>query len=195
MRDARATPTAAAFRRAMRPAALLLCSPALLAQTLSGLQLEPASASVGQPVRITARFDDADSPNCSLRVHFGDGQVQDFRINQSKDVPLVIQRRFDEPGRYTVMAEPKTALPMLKCLGKNQTATLEVVAAVAPAAAVTVPQCPPGWKLDAKSVDRKTGAYTCTAKVGAPLPAVKPACPAPLAYYENKLRGRLGCRA
>ena len=43
------------------------------AQSLSGLKLEPATARTGEPVRITATFDNADNPNCNARVHFGDG--------------------------------------------------------------------------------------------------------------------------
>ena len=178
------------------------------AQTLSGIKLEPASAKVGEPVRITGSFDNADSPNCNVRVHFGDGQTQDFKINQAKDVPLVASRSFDKPGQYTVMIEPKTALPMLKCAGKNLTASVTVVATApvaaaavtAPAAAsakavASVPQCPAGWKLVATSVNKKSGAFTCGAKIGAPLPATKLDCPAPLGYFENKFKGQLGCRA
>ena len=178
------------------------------AQTLSGIKLEPASVTVGAPVKITGSFDNAESPNCNVRVHFGDGQTQDFKINQAKDVPLVASRNYDKPGQYTVMIEPKTALPMLKCAGKNQTAIVSVVAAVpvaaapvpAPAAAgnnavASGPQCPAGWKLAAKSVNKKTGAFTCGAKIGAPLPAVKLDCTAPLGYFENKFKGQLGCRA
>ncbi|MEO5770783.1 MAG: hypothetical protein ABIQ29_01810 [Burkholderiaceae bacterium] len=169
------------------------------AQTLSGIQLEPVTVKVGEPVRITGRFDNAENPNCHVRLHFGDGQTQDFKINQAKDVPLVASRSFAAPGQYKVMLEPKTALPMFKCVGPNQTAMLTVVAA-APVpsggrAAATGPQCPPGWKLDAKSVNKKSGAYTCGAKIGAPLPSTKLECAAPLGYFENKFKGQLGCRA
>jgi hypothetical protein len=173
------------------------------AQTLSGIKLEPANAKVGEPVKITGTFENADNPNCHVRVHFGDGQTQDFKINQLKDVPLIATRAFDKPGQYKVMIEPKTALPMLKCVGKNQSAMLTVaapaaVAAAAPAGkamAAAAPACPAGWALNAKSVNKKTGAYTCGAKAGTALPASKPECPAPLGYFENKSKGQLGCRA
>ncbi len=181
-----------------------LISSGVVAQTLSGIQLEPATAQVGEPVRITARFDNAENPNCHVRVHFGDGQTQDVKINQAKDVPLVVARNYPAPGQYKVMVEPKTALPMMKCVGANQSAVLTVVAAASPAVAATAagakasagaPACPAGWKLNAKSVNKKSGAYTCTAKIGAPLPALKLECPAPLGYFENKFKGQLGCRA
>ena len=173
------------------------------AQTLSGIQLEPSRAKVGEPVRITGRFDNAENPNCNVRLHFGDGQTQDFKINQAKDLPLVATRVFAAPGQYKIMLEPKTALPMMKCVGSNQTAMLTVFAAATTVvaapfgvkAAAGVPQCPPGWKLDAKSVNKKSGAYTCGAKIGAPLPATKLDCAAPLGYFENKFKGQLGCRA
>jgi hypothetical protein len=179
-----------------------LCAGTAFAQTLSGLQLEPAQAKVGQPVKVTATFDNADNPNCNVRLHFGDGQTQDFKINQAKDVPLVTTRTYAKPGSYKLMAEGKTALPMLKCTGKNQVAVLKVeaeapvAAAVAPAAAAKAagPGCPEGWKLDAKSVNKKSGAFTCVAKAGTALPAAKLECLAPLGYFENKSRGHLGCR-
>ena len=56
------------------------------------------------------------------------------------------------------------------------------------------PACPEGWKLNAKSVVRKTGAYTCTAKAGTAVPDKKPACPGELTYFENGKKGLLGCR-
>ena len=180
-------------------AATMLFCVAAAAQTLSGIKLEPASAKAGEPVTITGTFTDADNPNCNVRVHFGDGQSQDFKINQAKDVPLVATRSYAKAGQYKVMIEPKTALPMLKCVGKNQTAMLTVVAplpAAAPMAhAAAAPSCPEGWKLDAKSVNKKSGAYTCSAKIGTPLPMARINCPAPLGYFENKSRGQLGCRA
>jgi hypothetical protein len=180
-------------------AASLFCHLAA-AQTLSGIKLEPANAKVGEPVRITGSFTNADSPNCSVRLHFGDGQSQDFKINQLKDVPLIATRSYDKPGRYRIMIEPKTALPMLKCVGGNQVATLTVeapvtVAAPAAKAAAAGPQCPDGWALDAKSVNKKSGAFTCRAKAGSALPGVRIECAAPLGYFENKSKGELGCRA
>jgi len=179
--------------------ASLLCNLAA-AQTLSGIKLEPASAKAGEPVKITGSFTNADNPNCNVRLHYGDGQSQDFKINQLKDVPLIATRSYDKPGKYTIMIEPKTALPMLKCVGKNQTATLTVVApvaAAAPAAKAMVagPQCPDGWALDNKSVNKKSGAFTCSAKAGTALPAIRLECAAPLGYFENKSKGQLGCRA
>ena len=171
------------------------------AQTLSGIKLEPASVKVGEPVKITGTFENADNPNCNARVHFGDGQTQDFKINQLKDVPMVTSRSYTKPGEYRVTIEPKTALPTLKCVGENQTATLVVlapapVAASAPVAnAPAAPaKCPAGWKLDTTSVNKKSGAFTCGAKIGAPLPAAKLDCAAPLGYFENKFKGQLGCR-
>ena len=181
-------------------AALLLATWALAAQaqTLSGIKLEPASVKAGEPVKITGSFDNADNPNCNVRVNFGDGQTQDFKINQLKDVPLVTTRSYAKAGEYKVMIEPKTALPILKCNGKNQTASLTVLAAApvvaAAPAAKAAAACPEGWKLDAKSVNKKTGAFTCSAKAGTALPAAKPECPAPLGYFENKSKGQYGCK-
>jgi len=169
------------------------------AQTLSAIKLEPPAAKAGEPVKITVDFTAAENPNCNVRLHFGDGATQDFKINQLKDVPLVASHTYAKAGDYKVMAEGKTALPMLKCVGKNQVAMLKVAAAATapaakPAMASAASKCPEGWKLDAKSVNKKTGAFTCSAKAGTAPPAAKLECTAPLGYFENKSKGQLGCR-
>ena len=48
------------------------------AQTLSGIQITPATVKAGEAVTITGSFENADNPNCNVRLHFGDGQTQDF---------------------------------------------------------------------------------------------------------------------
>jgi hypothetical protein len=174
------------------------------AQTLAGVTAEPANAKVGEPVTITATFDDASNPNCNARVHFGDGASHDFKINQAKDVPLVTRRTYAKPGMYTVRIEGKTALPTLKCVGKTKSATVKVAAVSAAALPTAVsaaaapgsgaPECPRGWALDAKSVNAKTGAFTCIAKAGTALPMTHADCPGTLTYFENKTRAQLGCR-
>jgi hypothetical protein len=164
------------------------------AQTISALKLEPAAAKAGEPVKITATFDNADTPNCNVRLYFGDGKSQDFKINQTKDVPLVTSYTYAKAGSYTLMVEGKTALPMLKCLGANQRATLKVAAAEAKPVDKAAAECPAGWSMDNKSLNKKTGAFTCKAKAGAALPTAKLDCPAPLGYFENKSKGLLGCR-
>ena len=180
-----------------------------LAQTLKSVKVEPAAAKVGEPVAVTAELDVSGGLNCGLRLHFGDGATQDAKINQQKDASYRVEHRYAKPGSYTVKAEPKTLMPVGKCLGKNQEAQVVVAAAVAvaaaPAPAVVAPvapakaaaagpACPAGWTLDAKSVSKKTGAYTCKAKAGTAAPADKLACPGSLGYYENTKKGQLGCR-
>ena len=56
------------------------------------------------------------------------------------------------------------------------------------------PSCPEGWKLDAKSVVKKTGAYACSAKAGTAIPDKKPVCPGELSYFENSKKGMFGCK-
>jgi hypothetical protein len=155
-------------------------------------------------VTITATFDDAANPNCNARVHFGDGASHDFKINQPKDVPLVTRRTYAKPGTYTVRVEGKTALPTLKCVGKTKSAVVKVAAAppappvpavgTAAAAPTGAPVCPSGWTLDAKSVNKKTGAFSCSAKAGTTLPIARLDCPGALTYFENKTKPQLGCR-
>jgi PKD domain len=177
-------------------AALAFAALPAAAQTLQSVKAEPASAKPGEPVTITAAFDISNGLNCNVRFHFGDGASQDQKVNQEKDANLSVQHSYAKPGSYTVKVQPRIAMPAFKCLGKDQTAVVTVAApAAAPAAAgPAAPSCPAGWALQAKSVNKKTGAYTCAAKAGTAAPAARPACPGSLTYFENTKKGQLGCR-
>ena len=180
-------------------AALLACTAfAAQAQTLTGAAMAPAEIKAGESSTLTAAFELKDNAvNCGVRVNFGDGSPEvNFKLNQAKDVPLVAAHTYAKAGTYTIKVEPRTKLPTLKCSGGDKSTSvkvLPVVMAAAPAAA-GAPACPEGWKLDKKSVVKKTGAFTCTAKAGTAAPAAKLACPGTLAYVENTKKGQIGCR-
>lgn len=196
-----------------------LALPALvLAQTLTGVTVEPAQITAGESVKVTVNFDVEGGINCGLRLHFGEGPTVDYKINQKKDVPLVVPRAYGRAGDFRIMAEPKTVGTLLKCNGRNQT-TLLKVAAAAPAPVASAPEakkaaapetkkaaakpaeaprkaasrCPDGWTLNKKSDDAKTGAFTCEAKPGTKV-ARRLSCPGDLTYFENSKKGMLGCR-
>jgi hypothetical protein len=166
------------------------------AQTIANVKVEPATAKPGEAVTVTAEFDNAANPNCNVRVHFGDGQSKDFKINQAKDLPLVARHSYAKAGKYNVRVEGKTALPTLKCVGATRSAALTVAAPPPPPPAVAAgqPACPTGFALDVKSMNKKTGAFTCSAKAGTALPAARLACPGTLNHFENKARAQVGCR-
>lgn len=176
------------------------------AQFVSSVKVEPAQIKTGESAKITVGFDVAGGINCGLRMHYGDGTTQDFKINQKKDVPLVTERVFAKGGDFEIRAEGKTMGLLAKCGGNTQSTMLKVAApavAAAPAPApapkaaaksAAGPQCPENWKLDSKSVSKKTGAYTCAAAAGTKPPAGKLECPGDLSYYENAKKGRMGCR-
>ena len=181
--------------------ALSLAATGLSAQTLKGIKLDVAQAQVGQNVTATVALESPLAPNCGLRVRWGDGAVTERKINDAKEMPFVTSHAYAKPGDYSVVADPGKVGGSLGCVGKKASAMLKVVAPPpAPAAAASAPKlaagpsCPEGWKLNAKSVVRKTGAYTCTAKAGTAVPDKKPACPGELTYFENGKKGLLGCR-
>ena len=161
------------------------------AQTITTVSVEPATAKIGEPVKITVNFDKADAFACNVRVYYGDGGKKDHKINQDKDVPKIVSHTYTKAGSYTVKAEGKTDLPLPKCSGVTRSAVVNV-AALAPAAG---PACPAGWTLVAKSVSKKSGAFTCSARAGTELPTAKLSCPAALGYFENRAKGQLGCQA
>lgn len=202
------------IKKTLLAAALGVALPAVAyAQFVTGIKLEPAQIQAGQDTRITVSFDKP-MPNCGLRLHFGDGVTQDYKINQAKDVPLVVTHKYAQAGDFRVMAEPKTQGLVGACGHKNTEVFLKVAAAAAAApaaapaapakaaaapakaapAAKAAPECPSGWTLDKASV-RKNGAYTCKAKAGTALPQARAACPGDLTYFENEKKGVLGCRS
>ena len=109
----------------------------------------------------------------------------------------MVDRVFVKGGDFEIRAEGRTQGLLPKCGGQTQMTVLKVaapVAAPAPAAkSAAGPQCPDGWRLDRKSVSKKTGAFTCTAKAGTQPPAGKLECPGELGYFENAKKGRMGC--
>ncbi len=184
------------------------------AQTLSGLKIEPAAPKVGEVVKITLDFSNADTPNCGMKIVFGDGGATEAKINQAKDVPYVLSHTYAKPGNYTVIAEPKRSGSVLKCAGKNINKAITVVAvpiaatATAATAAASMPAasaakvmpakattpCPEGWSLAKPGVSKKTQSFTCSAKAGTKIPEPKVACPGDLTYFDNSKKGQLGCR-
>lgn len=193
----------------------ILAASALLAigaqaQTLNGLKIEPAAPKVGEAVKITLDFTNADTPNCGMKIVFGDGGASEAKINQAKDVPYVLSHTYAKAGSYTVIAEPKRSGSALKCAGKNinKVITVAAVAAAAPAVAAAMPAasaakampakattpCPEGWSLAKPGVSKKTQSFTCTAKAGTKIPEPKVMCPGDLTYFDNSKKGQLGCR-
>ena len=190
-------------------AASALLAMSAQAQTLSGLKVEPAAPKVGEAVKITLDFTNADTPNCGMTIKTGDGRVEEAKINQAKDVPYVLTHTYAKAGNFTVIAEPKRSGSALKCAGKNIDKVVAVTAAAvvaapapvaaapvaaAPAAAKPAALCPEGWKIAKPGQNAKTKAFTCTAKAGTKIPEPKVACPGDLTYFDNSKKGQLGCR-
>lgn len=183
------------------PLALYLGASGVAAQTLMDLKIEPSQAVTGQTV--TATIGLSDGGNCGVRFYWGDGQTVDVKINDKTVLPVRLTHVYEKPGEFRAMAEGKKVTTHLKCLGANLTRTVTVSApapapvAVAPTAAAPAKSagpCPDGWALVPKSQNKKTGAFSCSAKPGTALPVAKPACPGDLTYFENGKKGQLGCK-
>jgi hypothetical protein len=176
---------------------------------IEGMKVVPMEIKAGETVKITVTGTEGEIPNCGLKLHFGDGLTQDFKLTQAGMLPLVVEHKYEKAGEYKVMAEPKKVTTHLKCIGKNQNVMVKVAAAPAPVAApipaaapvaaapvakASGPSCPEGWKLDAKSVVKKTGAFKCTAAAGTKLPEKKLICSGDLSYVENSKKGMIACQ-
>lgn len=173
------------------------------AQKMTGISVDKAQAQAGQPVTATVALETADNlAHCGLMINWGDGATEDIKIFKMEHVPVVRQHTYAKPGSYNITAEAKKVTSHLGCQGKKVSAKVDVAAAAkaaaAPAATATAAKpashCPDGWKLDAKSVNKKTGAFTCKAKVGTPLPEKKLECAGETGYFENAKKGQIGCR-
>lgn len=125
------------------------------AQLLSSASLERSTIKAGEAAKLTAQLEVTAGTNCGLRVHWGDGSTQDFKINQAKDVPLVASHTYAKAGKYTVKVEPKSqGMTMMKCGGRNQEAALTVTAAT-PAKAAAKPKAKASAPAKAASAARK----------------------------------------
>lgn len=194
------TSASRAFVWAAALAASLAVSGVARAQTLADIKVEPAQARAGEKVTLTANFDVANAINCAVQIQWGDGVTDTFKVNNTKDVPMVISHAYPKAGAFKVKVEPKRVGPVLQCSGKGKEAAVTIVApppaatAAAPGAAKAASPCPEGWKLDKAGVNKKTGAFTCTARAGTALPQARLACPGSLGYFENAKKGQLGCK-
>lgn len=182
----------------------LLCS-ASIAQTLTGFKLDAPQATVGQPIKATIDFEVTNNVFCGVRIDWGDGIGDELKIDKPAKIPYILSHTYSRAGDYLVTVKPEKVTSHLRCLGKNQQTNLKVVAAAiasaAPPAVATLPAkvssaktCPVGWTLNAKSVNKKTQAFTCTAKAGTAPPDKKLECSGDTGYFENAKKGVLGCR-
>lgn len=189
------------------PAALALalgCSLATGAMATAKIEkVEPASPSVTleggkATVRFTISGSSDDKDNCGFWVDYGDGDSPDTRILSKADglLPRVMEHTFSKPGTFTVKVKGQRVKTTLGCNGEAS-GVVNIVApagakaapaAKAAAATPLAPSCPDGWQVQAKSVDKKSGAFACVPK----MPEKKLECGPGLAYYESA--AAVGCR-
>lgn len=183
--------------------AVRLASAALLAGAvgaafgaeISAIQASAASVALDRGkalVRFTVSGTADSRDHCGYFVEYGDGAAGDSRLidNENGQFNRSHERTFANPGTYTIRASGRSVKTTGPCNGAAST-TVTVVAA-APAgrweARAADPVCPEGWLLNDRSVNRRTGAFSCRAK-----PAEELVCPDGLRYYERE--GVIGCRA
>ena len=181
----------------------LVCS-AAMAQTLTGFKLDAPQGTVGQAVKATIDFEVTNNVFCGVRIDWGDGFGDELKIDKPTKIPYLVSHTYTKAGDFLVTVKPEKVTSHLRCTGKDLSTKFKVsapapVAAAAPAAVASATKpiansCPTGWKLDNKSINKKTQAFTCTAKVGTALPDKKLVCAGDTGYFENAKKGVLGCR-
>ena len=180
---------------------LSLAAAGVSAQTMKEMKLDMAQVQIGQNVTASVSLDATDRPNCGMRIKWGDGAISEIRVEDKNAIPYQATHAYTRPGDYQVLADPHKIKSSLPCVGKGILVPLKVLAppppppvAAAPIANASGPSCPMGWRLNPKSVVRKTGAYSCTARAGTATPDMKAECPGDLTYFENRKKGIFGCR-
>ena len=185
---------------ALSAIALMIALPAQ-AGSIGGIRLDPPTVVTGQPVQVT--IEGQDEGNCGLRLEYGNGDVDVTRMSAGKDnFPRVFSHTYAGPGTFTVTAKGGRDGSTMGCTGEAKATITVAQAAPAPPPMATTPPsnmmapaCPEGFYLNRRSVDRYTGAYTCSARKGAVLPQAGISCPPGTAYYTNMQGTMLGCKA
>jgi hypothetical protein len=194
------------FSRFAPGAAALLaiaCAAAAQAGTINAVKVEPASTQVGAQVKVIV--EGTNEGMCGLRVEYGNGDFDLTRMREGRDnFPRSFMKIYNQPGTYTIVAKGGRDGTALGCPGEARTtvtvaAAPAAAAATAPkpaaaAAAAAAPTCPEGYKLNAKSVSKKTGAFNCAADKGAKKPEKPLACPTGTEYFATPKGSSLGCR-
>jgi hypothetical protein len=183
-------------------AALILAASSSLAMAgnISGVKVEPANATAGTAVKVTVTGEDEGI--CGLRVEYGNGDVDVTKMAKDKDnFPRSFNKTYNKAGTYTIIAKGGRDGAAFGCTGEAKAQVVIAEApkpAAAPAAgpaAVAAPACPEGYALNAKSVNKKTGAFTCAAKKDSKKPEKALECPAGTEYYASNAKATtVGCR-
>ena len=173
-----------------------------MAGNISGVKVEPANAQVGAQVKVTVTGEDEGI--CGLRVEYGNGDVDVTKMTKDKDnFPRSFNKSYNKAGTYTIVAKGGRDGSAFGCTGEAKAQVVIAEApkpAAAPAAAAAAtpaaaPACPEGYALNAKSVNKKTGAFSCAAKKDAKKPEKALECPAGTEYYATNAKATtVGCR-
>ena len=176
-------------------AAFFGLSAAVFAGTIGGVKVEPASSTVGQQVKVTV--DGTNEGVCGLRVEYGNGDADVTKMSEGKDnFPRSFMKSYNKAGTYTIIAKGGKDGSTFGCPGETKT-TITVAEApkpVLPAAPVAVPAakpvavaltCPDGYKLNAKSVEKNSGAYSCSAPKGVKMLEKPLECPEKTEFFSN----------
>ncbi|MEO8144801.1 MAG: hypothetical protein ABI654_11365 [Betaproteobacteria bacterium] len=177
-------------------AGAFLCGSAGVAIAADITMIQPSASTVTlQGGQVTVRFavsgSAASNDHCGYFVEYSDGMAGDSRVidNENGGFSRPHERIFNRPGTYTVRASGRNVKTTGPCNGAATT-TVTILAAAAPGPVSrrgAAPTCPEGWALNERTVNWRTGAFSCTAK-----PEVQLVCPDGLVYYERD--GIIGCR-
>ena len=128
--------------RALAASALLAFAGAALPGQIVGVKVEPATARVGDQVKVTVEGEDESI--CGLRVEYGNGDVDVTKMRAGRDdFPRSFMKSYNQPGTYILIAKGGRDGTAFGCMGEVKT-TVTILEAPKPAIAlVASPEAAP----------------------------------------------------
>ena len=119
--------------RALAASALLAFAGAALPGQIVGVKVEPATARVGDQVKVTVEGEDESI--CGLRVEYGNGDVDVTKMRAGRDdFPRSFMKIYNQPGTYILIAKGGRDGTAFGCMGEVKT-TVTILEAPKSAAA------------------------------------------------------------
>lgn len=176
---------------------VILQGPPAMAQSssINSVKVAPATALVGQQVRVTVEGEVVGI--CGLRVEYGNGDVDVTKMSESGDrFPRSFSKTYNQPGTYTIIAKGGRDGSAFGCPGESKTLVTiteapkpaPVVQPKAPVQTYSAPAAPQEAPKAAPKAGSKAGAASKATPSASPGAGTAGSAPkeAPASYGRGK---------
>ena len=102
-----------------------------IGQELKALSLENSNPSIQSDTVLIISISPAEPNFCGLRVEWGDGNGQDYRLERSDNEPIKLNKRYSRSGDFTIIVKGKLLIRGLKtagsCKGQDLSLPIKVI--------------------------------------------------------------------